>query len=239
MTGPKAYLFLALAAVLGTAFVFARSTWLLLVAQSALAYVILYTDLQRADLGAGFRHMLFWALCVSIVTIQVTLHFPDAAGSTILRGEMYREEMFRYIETGIGAEGTPRLFLPQHGLHYSLTLVISTLSGGFGGLFLGAILLDYMNYYVGSLVRLGEVPSLGALVGWPIWSYVRVAGFIAGAITMAHLFFARFLRRTRWRPDAFRRFLYASVALFLLDIVLKWTLAPMWRQWLERALLGD
>jgi hypothetical protein len=182
--------------------------------------------------------MLFWSVCVSLVTIQLSIHVPGIMGETVLRGELYREEMFHYIETGVGAEGSPRQFLPQHLGHYGVTLGVSAVTGGFGGLFLGSVLLDYMNYYVGSLVRLGAEPSLGALVGWPIWSYMRVAGFICGAIAMAHLFFARILGRTKWRGSAFRTCLTWSVGLFLLDIVLKWTLAPVWRTWLERALLG-
>ena len=238
MSGPKAYLALALGALLGTASVFAGSTWLLPVAQAGIAYVILYLDLQRSDIGAAVRHMLFWSLCVSVITIQFAIHSPEVMAATVFRGDLYREEMFRYIETGIGPEGSPRQFLPQHVGHYGLTLGISGATGGFGGLFLGSLLLDYMNFYVGSLVRVGATPSLGALVGWPIWSYLRVVGFICGAIAMAHLFFARILRRTEWRGPAFRACLGWSVGLFLLDIVLKWTLAPLWRDWLQRALLG-
>lgn len=236
--GLPTYLFLAIGAVLGTAAVLARATWLLPICQTAIAYVVLWRDLGRADLGAAVRHMLFWALCVSLATIQFAIHAPEAAGGTIFHGEAYRAEMFHYIETGVGPEGSPRDFLPQHFLHYGLTLAISTLSAGLGGLFLGSLLLDYMNYYVGSLVRLGADPALAALVGWPIWSYFRVAGFICGAIAAAHFGLARIVHRTAWKPRAFRSCLGWSVALFLLDIVFKWTLAPLWRGWLERALLG-
>lgn len=235
--GPPTYLFLALGALLGTATVLTRATWLVPICQTALAYVVLWRDLGRGDLGAAVRHMLFWAVCVSLATIQFAILAPEPA-SVIFHGEAYRDEMFAYIETGIGPEGSPRQFVPQHILHYGSTLAISALTAGLGGLFLGSLLLDYMNYYVGSLVRLGQDPTLGALVGWPIWSYLRVAGFICGAIASAHFALARILRRTPWRPRAFRTCLGWSVALFLLDIALKWTLASLWRGWLERALLG-
>lgn len=236
MTGPKAYLFLAVAALLGTGFVLLPVPWVVATVQAGAAYWVLYQDLQRSDLGAAVRHMLFWALLVSVATVQFTIRAYEPASLSVFHGPAYRDEMFAYIRTGIGAEGSPRQFLPQHFLHYGLTLGISVVTGGLGGLFLGTLLLGYMNYYVGALVHLGADPDLAGVVGWPIWSYARVAGFVCGAIAMAHVFFARLLRRTKWNGRGFRLCLAWSLALFVLDIVLKATLAPLWRQWLAKAL---
>lgn len=238
MEGPRAYGFLAIAAILSTALVLVGNTWLVPVVQAGTAYFVLYKDLKRADLGAAVRHMLFWALIISVMTVQISIRAHDTAAATIFNGEPYREEMFTYIETGVGAEGSPRQFIPQHITHYGITLVLSLVTGGAGGLFLGTMLLDYMNYYVGSLILMGAEPQMGTLIGWPVWSMVRVAGFICGAIAMAYVFFGRILKRAEWNGRAFGRLMASSFALFLLDILLKWLLAPIWRGWLQTALNG-
>jgi hypothetical protein len=94
-----------------------------------------------------------------------------------------------------------------------------------------------MNYYVGSLILLGERPLWGVFCGWPIWSIVRVAAFVCGAIAVAHVAHARLLQRSRWDGPRFRSFLIWSATLFLSDLVIKGLLAHQWRRLLERALL--
>lgn len=232
----RPYPFLVIAAILGTASALAGLPWLTPVLQTALAYPILYRDLKRTDLGGGLRHMLFWAWAVSLCTIAVTIAFPEAAARAIPHGEAYRIEMFEYIRTGIGSEGNPALFLPEHALHYAVTMAISFVTIALGGLFLGSYLLGYMNYYVGTLIAQGEDPLWGALFGWPIWSMVRVAAFVMGAIAMAHVAHALVLKRSRWDGETLRAFLIWSSTLFLSDIVIKGLLGHQWRRLLERAL---
>ena len=236
MVNVRTYAYLLVAAVVGTATIWTGLPWLVPVAQTGLAYPVLYRDLKARRWGPAIAHMLFWAIVVSITTIQFTIHQHEITAATILRGEPYRIEMFHWIETGIGAEGSPRLFLPEHLRHYATTLVVSALSFSAAGLFLGSILLDYMNYYVGSLILLGSNPGLASLIGWPIWSMVRVAGFIAGAIAMGHLGWSRGFRRGEFDPAGFRRVLLWSVGLFLGDILLKTLLAPTWREMLQKVL---
>jgi len=232
-----AYGYLILAALVGTGTVFLGVPWVVPVVQTALAYPVLWRDLERSDLGSGVRHMIFWAFVVSVATIEISIHAHGPAAVGIPRGEAYRAEMFRYIETGVGAEGSPHQFLPQHALHYGLTLLASLISAGLGGLFLGSVLLGYMNYYVGSLALLGTEPWIGSLFGWPIWAVVRVVGFICGAVALAHVTHAKVLRRSGWDGPGFRQLLLWSVTLAFTDIVLKAFLAHPWRHHLlERAL---
>lgn len=236
MSGWKTYAYLILAAVLGTATIWTGISWLVPLAQTGLAYPVLYRDLKAGRFGPAITHMLFWAVIVSLTTIQFAIHQHEITAATILRGEPYRVEMFGWIETGIGAEGSPRQFIPEHLRHYGTTLLVSALSFSAAGLFLGSILLDYMNYYVGSLILMGSNPGLASVIGWPIWSMVRVGGFICGAIAMGHLGMTRGLRRGDFDAPTFRRVMIWSVALFLGDIILKATLAPSWREMLQKAL---
>jgi hypothetical protein len=181
--------------------------------------------------------MIFWALVVSVCTIEATIHFPAASQAAILRSTEYREEMFTWIRAGVGPEGSPRLFLPQHLLHYALTLVASALTAGFAGLVLGAILLNYMNYYVGALVLEGARPVLGSLFGWPVWAMLRVIAFVLGAIAAAQFGLARGAKKAPWDARAVRRTFYWSLAFFVADLAIKALLAHPWRRILLRALL--
>jgi putative flippase GtrA len=148
----------------------------------------------------------------------------------------------RWISTGAGPEGNIRLFLPRVLIEFALVLLLSAVSAGTVGLLLGAILLAYMNGYVGWVAanadpRVG--PLAAALIAWPPWSAARVASFICAGTAAAIWGHPRLFARSRTNvPRAsVRRLLLLAVGLLLLDIFLKWWLAPLWREWL-RTLLG-
>ncbi len=235
--GLRVWIWLALSAAGGGAAIFLRLPILVPVIQAALVWPVLWIDLRRGRPGTAVGHMLAWALMASIVVIEISIHAPEAAAEGILAGSSYRDEMFRFIRTGRGPEGEPSEFIQQHFLHYALTLVASLMTVGFAGLALGCVLLNYMNFYVGTLVLEGARPVLGTLFGWPVWSILRVIGFVCGSIAAADFLLARILRRAPWNPENVRRLFLWSIGLFLADIVLKAVLAEHWRGVLERALL--
>lgn len=232
----RPWLYLLLSSFAGTFLLFTRLPWLVVPVQALLPWLVLGQDLREGRPWRGARHMLGWALFTSIWTIAFTQLFPEAAAASIVRGPGYREEMFTFIRTGAGPEGDPRLFVPEHVLHYAGTMVLSFLTAGFAGLALGVVLMNYMNFYVGELVRVGARPAVGLLFGWPVWSVLRVIGFVFGAVALAHLFTSRVLRRTPYDRAA-NRLLLLSVGLVLADMVVKAFLAPAWRTLLRRALL--
>jgi hypothetical protein len=227
---PSAWVYLLGAAVVGTALIFLRVRWALPLGQALLAWPVLWRDLREGRLLRGCAHMLFWAAATSVFTILLTVQYPQACEAAILKGASYREEMFSWIRTGIGAEGTPARFIPQHILHYLLTLGLSFVTAGLAGLALGAVLLNYMNFYVGSLILVSVHPARAAIFGWPVWPVLRVIAFVLGAIAAAHLLLGPVLHRGRWNRREWRLLMLWSAALFVADIALKAALAPGWRQ---------
>jgi len=230
------WLYLLLVSLLGVAAMMSRLPVLVLILQAGSAWVLLALDLRAGAIGSAALHMLGWAVVTSVLTIAFTVYFPAQAAAGIFHGVAYREEMFRFIRAGVGAEGDPRLFIPEHCLHYGLTLALSFLTAGLAGLALGAILLNYMNFYVGELIRAAVHPALAAAFGWPVWSMLRVTGFVLGAVAVAHLMVARVLRRSPWQGAKMRKMLLWSVGLFLADMLVKGFLAPHWRKILLHAL---
>jgi hypothetical protein len=184
-----------------------------------------------------------WAAAITISSVAASARAPQAAMQSIWNAGGFRDEMVAWIATGRGQEGNPALFLPRVLVEYALVWILSALSLGAVALFLGSLLLGYMNGYVGWVVANADpaVPALStALVAWPPWSVMRVLAFIlagtAGAMWGWRHVYGRWAPAATVDPPAARgtvaRLAQFSLLLLLLDILLKWWLAPIWREWL-------
>jgi len=187
--------------------------------------------------AAAITAALLWAASLSASLITHTARDPGTAGAGVVMGPPYRDEMFAFIASGQGRESDPARFVPQHLLHAGLFAVVTLASGGLLGLFMGAVLVGYMSYYVGTLAS-GPHPVTAGLLGWPPYAVVRVVAFvILGAVLARPL-----LVRLRGRPErlfaeaADRRLLGTALALLLVDIVMKATFAPVWSEILRPCL---
>ena len=181
-----------------------------------------------------------WAGALTISTIAATARSPQAAFQSIWHADAFRDDMVRWIATGRGQEGNIRLFLPRVLAEYALVWVLSAASLGVAALLLGSLLLGYMNGYVGWVVVNADpaMPALSsALVAWPPWSVARVLSFILAGTAGAVWGAKRFYRGAPPPRGLVPRLAVFSLVLLLLDIGLKWWLAPIWREWLH-AILG-
>ncbi len=203
------------------------------------APLTLYTWFARrvrfGDYFGAWKLGMVWAGLFSLGVIVLTYLAPDATGDGILYGEPYREEMFGWIESGIGKENTPSAFIPEHLLHLGLFVLLTWVSGGYLGLVLGAGLVAYMSYFVGSYGAAGEVGSLqwlaGPVVAWVPWSVLRVAAFVLLGTLFARPLLTR--RPWPWRRPEYLLFLLALSGI-LGDIALKTLTAPSYGLFLRQ-----
>ncbi len=174
-----------------------------------------------------------WALLLSAGVILLVLWWPEAARAGVLHGETYRQEMLDgWIRTGVAPENSPRLFIPQHLLHLGAFLLLTWASGGYLGLVLGAFLVGYMSYFVGSYAAASGHPLLGAVLAWVPWSVVRVCAFVL----LGALFARPLLARQVWPFERWEvRLMALAIAGLLVDILVKAFFAPSYglflRQW--------
>ncbi len=211
------------------------ASWLLPVLMALVLYPFFVADIVSGERVLAFRHVLWWVFVSSVLVILLTRIDPARMGRLILHGIRYRDETFRWILTGEGAEGNPRLFIPAHLRHFVIFSIATLLTGGLCGLAFGSILFNYMNFYVGSLSLKIDPPLRAYLFGWPIWSLFRVVGFVLGGIALAHPLLSLLFRfKPNWRSVG--KWLAAGILLGGVDILLKWTLAPFWRELLHRGL---
>ncbi|MBI4481510.1 MAG: hypothetical protein HY652_01335 [Acidobacteria bacterium] len=230
-----AWLYVLLSTPAGLWAALALDPYVVPVVNALLIFPVFYRHLRRQAHRRNFCLMLFWAVCLSLSATLATFYLPAWTADRILWGPTYAREMFVWIETGMGAEGDYRQFVPQHLAHAALFAALTSASGGLLGLLMGSILLNYMSFYVGTLLVASHAHLFALLFGWPVWAVLRVMGFVALAIPLSELFY-RMLRRWPSSGRVAWQFAVAGVALLLLDMFLKFGLHEHWRQRLSIAL---
>ncbi len=204
-----------------------------------LAYVYVRAIAAREP-GRAAVLALAWAVALSAAAVAAAARSPESVPRGIWHAAEYRDDMLRWIATGEGAEGSIGRFLPRVLAEYVLVLALAAVSAGALGLLLGAVLLGYMNGYVGWVIANAD-PRTGALaaafIAWPPWPMARVVSFILAGTAGASWGYARLYDRGGPRPKT-KPILMASLAFLAADVLLKWLFAPGWRM-LLRTLLGS
>lgn len=210
---------------------------LLPVLTAALFYPIFAHRLMRSRLGSASGWAMFWVFCMTVAGIAFTISWPrifsgawaGKVDQAVAQGGEYTKNMFVWIDSGVGAESDPSRFIPMQLRNLGWFVMGSAFSGGALGLIFGAMQLNYMNFYVGELAIYSHSPFLAVLLGWPPYSLVRVVGFIILATGLAAPLVCLVThRKIPWAKAV--RFAVIGVVLAGLDLLLKWMIAPMWRE---------
>lgn len=207
--------------------------WLLALAAPLTLWPTFAPAVKKGSYARAIGAALLWAALLSAAIIAASQIAPTRVGTAVVNGEPYRIEMFRWIETGVGRENLPSEFVPQHLLHLGAFALLSWISGGYLGLALGALLVAYMSYFVGSFAFAAGQPIVGSIVAWVPWSVVRVIAFVTLGAVLARPVLTR-------RPLSFehadRRWILAALGGIALDLALKSLLAPDYGRFLSRFL---
>jgi hypothetical protein len=212
--------------------------WLLPVLNALPAYVVLVHRLRKGERGGAVRAMVWWAAALALAGTIAFVWWPQPIGRVVADGPAYRNEMFRWIRTGLGSEGSIRLFLPEHLVVLGAFLVVGMGTGSAGALLMGAVLMNAMSFYVAALAKAG-VPSWAVtLLGWTPWTIARVTAFATLGVVLAEPLVSLVFPTAKERLKAGTRAAYVVAAMsgILADWFLKFLLAPTWGRWL-RALL--
>ena len=198
------------------------------------AFPFMIASLRRERTGEAIWRMLVWAAALALCATALGYFDTVESGRLFLRGESYRREMFDFVRTGSGAEGDIRRFLPQHMAHAGIFCALALGTGGLLAMPLGAMLMNYMGYYVGALGAASAHPWRALLLAWVPWAVLRIAAFVTLGVVLAGPLLGRLLQfEYQWRRQ--RRWFWAAAAGLLADVILKWALAPVWREWIRAA----
>jgi hypothetical protein len=200
---------------------------------TAASFPFMVIALRQGDVRLAVARMLLWALAMGVCATALSYGRPTETDALFLRGAAYRTEMFAWVMTGRGTESTPSAFIPQHALHAALFSALAILTGSIAAMPVGAMLMNYMGHYVGTLARASARPALTMILGWHPWAVIRVISFVVIGVVLAEPLLSRVWKfRIDW-PTSRRLLVWAGVGL-LVDIALKAALAPAW----QRLLLG-
>jgi len=212
------------------------NAWLLPILNTAPGYLLMAARLRAGDRPGAVRAVLLWAATLAVCGTLSFAVWPSDPARLILNGAAYKAEMFGWICSGAGGEGSWRLFLPEHLLHLAAFVALSLASASVLSILFGAVLMNYMSFYVASLARAGLPAGVVLLLGWQPWAVCRVAAFcILGSVLAVPL-----LRRVR--PGRFaellpsRPYVVAACLGIAADWLLKAALAPSWGLLLRRHL---
>lgn len=231
----KCYLYIAIGT--GVAIILARwshSKAFLPIFMTLVIYPIYAMDLTQGRRDLAIYHVSFWMFVSSVWVILFVQADASQMAKIVFRGIAYRDEMFRWLLTGEGPEGDFRLFFPEHMKHLGIFCVSAFLTAGVWALAFGAILINYMNFYVGSLLLHAHHPLIVMLFGWPIWSLARGFGFILIGIALSEPLLSQLFRFRFNIRRSFCFFAYGFVFI-VIDIFLKIVLATFWRELLRSA----
>jgi hypothetical protein len=213
-----------------------RQPWLLPALNALPAYVVLVHRLRKGERGGAVRAMLWWAAAAARGHRRLRV-VAQPIGSR-LNGPEYKSEMFNWIRTGRGDEGSIRLFLPEHLVHLGAFIVVGLGTGSAGAILMGAALMNYVSYYVAALAKAGVPPWAVTLLGCQPWAIARVAAFATLGVLLAEPLVSLVFPSAKEKLKASTRAAYVVAAMsgILTDWFLKFLLAPAWGRWL-RALL--
>jgi hypothetical protein len=212
------------------------SRWLLPLLNTLPAYTVMVLLLRRGQRDRAATAMLVWAATLAVCGTVALRAWPSDPAALVVHGPEYRAEMFHWIRTGIGSEGSPRLFLPQHLLHLALFVALSLATASAVSISMGAVLMNYMDFYVASLGRAGAPGWAVVFLGWQPWAICRVAAFCILGVVLAEPLLSRLLRYPYPGLRAARRWIAIAGGLILADWALKAALAPAWGRALRHLL---
>jgi hypothetical protein len=200
---------------------------------TAASFPFMVLALRRGRVGLAVTRMLLWALAMGVCATLLSYARPAETDRLFLRGAAYRTEMFAWVMTGRGAESTPAEFIPQQATHAVLFSTLAIATGGVAAMPMGAVLMNYMGHYVGTLAGASARPALTMMLGWHPWAVIRVISFVVIGVVLAAPLLSRVWKfEMDWVTS--RRLLVWAGAGLLADIALKAALAPAWQRLLLR-----
>jgi hypothetical protein len=198
------------------------------------AFPFMIASLRRGRVGEAVWRMLVWAAALAVCATAIAYLDTTGGGRVFVRGEPYRREMFEYLLTGYGPEGDIRRFAPQHAAHAAVFCGLALVTGGFLAMTLGAMLMNYMAYYVGALGAASAHPWKAMALAWAPWAVIRIASFVTLGVVLAGPVLGRIFGFD-YRLRGQTRWIALAGAGLLIDVALKWALAASWREMIGSA----
>lgn len=209
--------------------------WLVPFLNAAWPWWTMARELRAGRTRQAIVVMLVWAATMAVGSTAMAgfgWSRTRDGGDLFLRSS-YRDEMIAWVRTGIGPESQPSVFVPRHVAYAAVFCTASVATGGALSMPMGAVLMNQMGEYVGSMAAQSASPVASVVLGWHPWALVRIAGFVMIGVVLSGVLLSR-LMKFPFSLQAERGWLAIGGRLLVVDVVMKWLLAAEW----GRALKG-
>jgi len=151
--------------------------WVLPLSQGAMGALAFAAAWRGGGAAHGAIAVGGWTVGSTLAALVYFLTSPGLVDRRVLRAAAYRAEMLAWLSDGRGFAARPLATARRHLWELGAYLAAALVSGNVLGLVMGAVLLNFMNAWVASLLRAARRPSVVLLLGWNVWSVVRVAAY--------------------------------------------------------------
>ncbi len=196
---------------------------------AAVPWWLMAGALRRGETRRAVAVMLVWALTMGVMSTAMAASgwSRRADGRDLFLRSAYRDEMIQWVRSGRGPESMPSVFVPRHLTYAAVFSAASLATAGLASMPMGAVLINQMGEYVGAMTARSANPIASAVLGWHPWAVVRVIGFVIIGVILSGPLLSR-LRGVPFSLRDHRPPLQVGAALLVLDLALKWALAPAW-----------
>jgi hypothetical protein len=208
--------------------------WLVPFLNAAWPWWTMARELRAGRTRQAIIVMLVWAATMAVVsTAMAGLGWSRTrdGGDLFLRSS-YRDEMIAWVRTGVGPESQPAVFVPRHLAYAAVFGAASVTTGGALSMPMGAVLMNQMGEYVGSMAAQSASPVASVVLGWHPWAVVRIVGFVMIGVVLSGVLLSRVMKFP-FSLRAERRWLAIGGRLLVVDVVMKWLLAAEWGRTLK------
>lgn len=197
--------------------------------------------LRTGRLRRGLRLAAFWAVCQTVAALLASFFLSSRADFAVLNALEMRTQLYTLVATGQSQPGFVvgiPLDLPRLALQALAVVGGSLVTAGLAGLFLDAVTINATSHAAASLLREAGRPLPALLLAWPVWTAVRLAGYLVLGAALAEPLAAgdpEGIGLAGWWQRR-RRLIAVGVGLVLLGILLQVVLTPTWADLLRRLL---
>jgi len=167
-----------------------------------------------------------WCVGTTLVSVYVFSGRPGETDERVLRAEAYRARMLHWLATGVGPETRPAATAFQHLRELIWYSAAAVVTANLVSIVMGAVLLNYMNAYVATILRAAKRTGRVLVLAWNVWSLVRVVAYVligaaAGSPALRWMGQRTDTTTVRWLA-------IAGAVGVVADLVLKLTLSRRW-----------
>jgi hypothetical protein len=158
------------------------------VVQGLLGWAAFLLTLRMVGVAWAAAAVGTWALGTTLASVYTFLGRPAETDARVVRAAAYRASMLAWLATGDGPERAPTATAGQHLREAIWYTAAAMATANLASIAMGAVLLNYMNAYVATLLRAATNTRTVLLLAWNVWSVVRVAAYVLiGAAASAPL----------------------------------------------------